>query len=113
MNVNFQTLNKGGVCATVEWYTPCYIIEALGGEFDLDPCAPTPEWHTAKKCYTKEDNGLLQPWNGRVFLNPPYKNPEVRYFVRMLADHGNGIALLYTRCDNKCFLKKYSIAPLL
>lgn len=93
MNVNFQTANKGGKAATTEWYTPPYIIESLGGKFDLDPCAPKVEWHTAHKCYTKEIDGLSQQWAGRVFLNPPYSNPTIKHFVRRLADHGNGDVL--------------------
>lgn len=105
MNVNFQTVNKGGVAATTEWYTPPYIIDSLGGKFDLDPCAPATEWHTADRCYTKEINGLSKDWEGRVFLNPPYSNPIIKHFVRRLADHGNGIALLYARCDNKMFFE--------
>lgn len=105
MNVNFQTANKGGKSATTEWYTPHYIIESLGGKFDLDPCAPALEWHTARKCYTKEIDGLSKDWEGRVFLNPPYSNPTIKHFVRRLADHGNGIALLYARCDNKMFFE--------
>ncbi len=40
MNTNFETKFGGGKSATVEWYTPPYIIEALGNDFDLDPCAP-------------------------------------------------------------------------
>ena len=91
--------------ATTEWYTPQYIIEALGGKFDLDPCAPFIEWHTANKCFTKEIDGLSKVWEGRVFLNPPYTNPIIKHFVRRLADHGNGIALLYARCDNKMFFE--------
>ena len=75
MNVSFQTAEKGGKSATTEWYTPQYIIEALGGKFDLDPCAPFIEWHTANKCFTKEIDGLSKVWEGRVFLNPPYTNP--------------------------------------
>ncbi|WP_106828110.1 DNA N-6-adenine-methyltransferase [Parabacteroides pacaensis] len=105
MNVNFQTANKGGKAATTEWYTPQYIIESLGGKFDLDPCAPAILWYTAHKCYTKEIDGLSQKWEGRVFLNPPYENPVVKHFVRRLADHNNGIALLYARCDNKMFFE--------
>lgn len=105
MNVNFQTANKGGKAPTTEWYTPPYIIESLGGLFDLDPCAPALSWYTARKCYTKEIDGLSQKWEGRVFLNPPYENPAVKHFVRKLADHGNGIALLYARCDNKMFFE--------
>ena len=105
MNVSFQTAEKGGKSATTEWYTPQYIIEALGGKFDLDPCAPFIEWHTANKCFTKEIDGLSKVWEGRVFLNPPYTNPIIKHFVRRLADHGNGIALLYARCDNKMFFE--------
>ena len=62
MNVSFQTAEKGGKSATTEWYTPQYIIEALGGKFDLDPCAPFIEWHTANKCFTKEIDGLSKVW---------------------------------------------------
>jgi hypothetical protein len=40
MNTNFETKFGGGKSATVEWYTPPYIIETLGNDFDLDPCAP-------------------------------------------------------------------------
>ena len=104
--MNFQTSNKGGKAGTTEWYTPPYIIEALGGKFDLDPCAPALEWHTAHKCFTKEIDGLLQAWEGRVFLNPPYTNPLIKRFVTKLAEHGNGIALLYARCDNKMFFEQ-------
>lgn len=105
MNVNFQTAEKGGKAATTEWYTPSYIIDSLGGKFDLDPCAPDLEWYTARRCFTKEIDGLSQQWEGRVFLNPPYSNPIIKHFVQKLADHGNGIALLYARCDNKMFFE--------
>ena len=73
MDINLKRLKN----TTIEWYTPKYIIEALGDDFDLDPCAPYNNWYTAKKSYTKEDNGLLKEWFGRVFLNPPYTNPIV------------------------------------
>lgn len=106
MNVGFQTVGKGGKAATTEWYTPFYIIESLGGKFDLDPCAPSTDWYTANRCFTKEINGLEQEWTGKVFLNPPYSNPAVKQFVTRLADHGNGIALLYARCDNKMFFEQ-------
>lgn len=51
--------------ATVEWYTPPAIFEALGMGFDLDPCHPEgdrPPWLPAAKVYTKQDDGLAQPW---------------------------------------------------
>lgn len=57
---------------TDEWYTPKEIIDALG-KFDLDPCAPiNPLWKTATQMYNKNDDGLIQQWKGRVWLNPPY-----------------------------------------
>lgn len=89
--------------ASDEWYTPREILYALG-KFDLDPCAPTkPLWRTATVMYNKEDDGLKQRWVGRVWLNPPYSRPLVEQFVRRLAEHGNGIALLLNRCDSRMF----------
>lgn len=47
-------------------------IRALG-PFDLDPCSPVGRpWDTAAQHHTIHDNGLLKPWSGRVWLNPPY-----------------------------------------
>lgn len=99
MNITFEkTVNT-----TDEWYTPKEIIEALG-TFDLDPCAPENRlWDTAKRHFTKSDNGLTKEWEGRVWLNPPYSRPLIEQFVRKMADHNNGIALLFNRCDSKMF----------
>jgi hypothetical protein len=45
-----------------DWITPQYIIEDLG-PFDLDPCASlTQPWATAKTMFTKQVDGLSQPW---------------------------------------------------
>jgi hypothetical protein len=40
---------------------------------------------------------------GRIWLNPPYSRPLIEQFVKRLAEHGNGIALLFNRCDSKMF----------
>lgn len=103
MNTNFETKFGGGKSATVEWYTPPYIIEALGNDFDLDSCAPKKDWYTAKKRFTKEDDGLVQDWKGFVFLNPPYSNPTIKLFMGKLSEHNNGIALIYARVGNTMF----------
>lgn len=94
MDTSFQRSAK----ATDEWYTPPWIIQALG-DFDLNPCAPTRDHWTAASCYTKDDNGLRRDWFGRVFLNPPYSRPLIVQFVSKLAMYGDGIALLFNRMD--------------
>lgn len=99
MNTRFEKTDK----ASDEWYTPKELLDALG-KFDLDPCAPVnPLWPTATVMYDKRIDGLSQKWEGRVWLNPPYSRPLIEQFVRRLAEHGNGMALLYNRCDSKMF----------
>lgn len=74
------------------------------GKFDLDPCAPVhPLWKTADVMYNKDNDGLRQEWFGRVWLNPPYSKPLMWQFVERLSEHGNGIALLFNRCDSNKF----------
>lgn len=99
MNTSFEKSKN----STDEWYTPKEIIDALG-EFDLDPCAPMrPLWRTARVMYNKEQDGLKQKWEGRVWLNPPYSRPTIEHFITRMVEHNNGIALLFNRLDNKMF----------
>lgn len=96
MNTSFERTSK----ATDEWYTPKELITSLG-EFDLDPCAPVePLWPTAKVMFNKNDDGLKQQWNGRVWLNPPYSRPLIENFLRRMAEHNNGMVLLFNRLDS-------------
>lgn len=88
--------------ATNEWLTPPEIVRALG-PFDLDPSSPVDRpWDTAARHYTRIDDGLSLPWSGRVWLNPPY-GPQASRWVRRLAEHGNGIALLFARTDTRMY----------
>jgi hypothetical protein len=85
-----------------DWLTPPEIIKSLGN-FDLDPCAPmTRPWDMATNHYTFAENGLLKPWHGRVWMNPPYGNETARWMQR-LAKHGNGIALIFARTETTTF----------
>jgi hypothetical protein len=60
-----------------EHYSPKYIVEAareaLGGSIDLDPasCEFANRTVKARRYYNEEANGLIQPWFGKIFLNPP------------------------------------------
>jgi phage N-6-adenine-methyltransferase len=59
---------------SVEWYTPPALFADLAAEFGgfgLDPCC-TPESALCPTYYTREDDGLTNPWFGHVFMNPPY-----------------------------------------
>ena len=88
-----------------EWLTPPSIIQALG-DFCLDPCAPIVRpWETAKSHFTIQDNGLIQDWQGRVWCNPPY-GLEAEKWLRKLADHGNGIALIFARTETRMFFSQ-------
>ena len=88
---------------SVEYYTPPEIVQALG-EFDLDPCYPIIPlpWRTAKKVYTRENDGLKMPWEGRVWMNPPYGR-ELAAWINKLSLHGNGILLCFNRSETKAF----------
>ena len=98
MNASFLRIK-----ATDEWYTPLELIQALG-EFDLYPCAPiSPLWQTARVMYNKNDDGVTKEWHGRVWLNPPYTQPFLKQFVQRMANHNNGIALLYNLRGNTMF----------
>lgn len=92
-----------------EWLTPPSIIHALGGpeSFDFDPCAPIfRPWPTAKQHYTIADNGLLKPWHGRGWFNPPYGGPAiVGPWMRRIAEHGNGTALTFARTETDLFFE--------
>ena len=88
---------------TETWLTPPSILSALG-EFDLDPCASLDRpWDTAKKHFTIEDNGLLQRWDGRVWLNPPYTASTIGKWLGRMAEHNFGTALIFARTETAAF----------
>lgn len=90
---------------TDTWLTPPHILRALG-PFDLDPCCPEGmPWPTATEHYTPADDGLALPWRGLVWLNPPY-GPETGRWLSRLADHGEGIALVFARTETDQFFRQ-------
>lgn len=98
-----SALGMGGALrrgASSEWYTPPHVFDALGLQFDLDPCAPRGgvSWIPAEKHYCLGDDGLSRRWFGSVWCNPPYGR-ETAAWVERLVDHGNGVALVFARVD--------------
>lgn len=68
-----QTARRGAADATDDRGTTPEVFGPLNERFrfTLDVAAAP---HNAKceRYYTREDNGLIQPWSGRVWCNPPY-----------------------------------------
>jgi hypothetical protein len=90
--------------ATNEWLTPPEILQVLG-PFDLDPCAMVDQpWQTARIQWTIKDNGCMRPWSGRVWLNPPY-GPSTGGWLRLLSEHGDGIAIVFARTETAMFFE--------
>jgi hypothetical protein len=92
----------GGLSA--EWYTPPGIFDALGLYFDLDPAHPVDRlpWVPAARTFSVADDGLSQPWGGRVWLNPPY-GPATNTWLERFVEHGNGLALVFARTETEWF----------
>lgn len=94
---------------TNDWWTPPEIVQALGA-FDLDPCAGVGQKPLAKTAFTlPETDGLAAKWHGRVFCNPPY-GPNVGAWAKKLADHGNGILLIFARVETRAWRIIWSTA---
>lgn len=102
-------VHETAVGKSVEWITPKSVFDALGAEFDLDPC--TPGLHLthvpAAQGYTLPDNdGLRDPWHGNVWVNPPYGRGIDKWLDRCAhhaANGGSAIALVPNRTDTTWF----------
>lgn len=98
----------------VEWYTPREYLDAaveVMGAIELDPASSdrAQEHVKAEDYFTREEDGLAQRWHGRVFLNPPYKMPDVKQFVFKLVESfqeghiKEGILLTNSATDTEWF----------
>ena len=75
--------------------TPKWVYEPIG-PFDLDPCAGT-STEIGKTNYRIQNsqNGLILPWFGFVWCNPPFSQKEI--WIKRMIGHGNGILILPER----------------
>lgn len=87
-----------------DWYTPAYILEALGVVFDLDVAAPQ-EGPRHVPCHNWYYWGSLErPWNGFVWMNPPFgARNGLEPWLEKFVQHGNGIALTPDRTSAPWF----------
>lgn len=94
-----------------EWETPADLYSELDKEFHftLDPCC-THENAKHEHHYTKEENGLIQCWQGEtVFCNPPYsrKGGQAAWIKKAHDEWAKGdcavVMLLPARTDTKSF----------
>jgi hypothetical protein len=92
----FESPNEG---ETNSWLTPPELVQRLG-HFDLDPCGcpGQPFLHADRTYFPPNEDGLTLPWGGRIFCNPPY-GPHVARWVDRMADHRNGILLIFSRVE--------------
>jgi len=74
-------------------YTPKWIFDALGLHFTIDVASPPGgiPWIPKDRYFTKYDDGLSQPWEGRIWCNPPFSKPGP--WADRMIEHANGILL--------------------
>jgi len=110
---NLLPENPHFLSSSPKWNTPGTIINKtiqLFGSIDLDPCSNS---HTdpnvpAGRYYTMDNDGLTQPWHGRVYMNPPYGNEIGNWTEKLRTEYEEnrttqGIALVPSRTDTEWF----------
>lgn len=98
MSVHFSS-------ATDLWSTPQDFFDKLNAVhgFTLDACA-TPDNAKCARYFTKADDGLAQPWDGVVWMNPPYGR-EIGAWMRKAHDASKAgakvVCLVPARTDTR------------
>lgn len=97
MNVHFSSRKD-------DWATPWplfRICEQAYGPFSLDVCA-TAANAKCQRFFSPDVNGLLQPWRGNCWMNPPYGRGIGKWIEKAVAEAKNGsrvVCLLPARTD--------------
>jgi len=94
-----------------QWNTPRPILDAaiaVLGAIDLDPCCNAGMPNVpATAHYREEDDGLQRPWQGRLYVNPPY-DTTAAWVGKLAASHQQGavsaaVLLVAARTDTHWF----------
>ena len=83
-----------------DWLTPAPLKQAIyeRWQLDYDPC-PHPR---------PEGDGLVAPWHGRAYVNPPYGNQTVNWVRKALSELefrriDIAVFLIHARTDTRTF----------
>ena len=99
-----------------EYYTPKEIVEAartaMGG-IDLDPASSYTANKTVKalKFYSAEENGLLLPWEGNIWLNHPFGRRENPEWISKLITEWRSARILQACCITFASTSEQWFAP--
>ena len=104
LNVHFSS-------KTDEWTTPADIVARVLmclGKIDVDPCSDEADTVPATIHYHETEDGLTRPWEGRVYMNPPYGDVIAAWVEKLVAEYECGhaaeaIALIPSRTDTQWF----------
>lgn len=91
-----------------DWCTPQQFFNELDAEFHFVlNAAATHQSSKCKRCFTPEDDGLIQSWDvGAVYCNPPY-GKEIGLWVKKAYEEAQKgvtiVMLIPARTDTKYF----------
>lgn len=97
-------MNKGLLSSEhMDYETPQDFFDELNKEFgfDLDVCA-LPDTAKCDRFFTPGDDGLVQPWNGVCWMNPPYGRQIGRWIQKAFEESQKGalvVCLIPSRTD--------------
>lgn len=87
-----------------DWYTPKYIFDALGCQFDVDVAAPFegPRYVPTKHWISQDIDD--PPWKGFIWMNPPFgPRNGILPWLKKFEKHGNGVSLVPDRTSAPWF----------
>jgi len=105
------TGTHGHVSIDRNWYTPDTYIEmareVMGG-IDLDPASDLEAQKVvkAKRFYDKKADGLQQTWQGRIWLNPPWSDPQP-WLEKLIVEEVDQAIVLTTNATETGWFQDY------